>query len=99
MDGVAFLLAVLASWRIARMIIEDNGPFNIFGRFRDKIGVEGLPTPGSLADLMGCYYCLSMYTSIPFAAWLSNDIPSFFVYWLAVSAGAAGINVIMKRIE
>lgn len=96
---MSFILAVLGSWRLCRFIIEDAGPLNVFGWLRDKIGTEGIPRAGSLADLMGCYYCLSMYTSIPFAVWLATSIQEFLVYCLAISAGVAGINVIMKRIE
>lgn len=93
-----FIIASLASWRIARFIIEDNGPWNLFGKFRDKFGTEGIAKPGSFADLIGCYYCLGLYTSVPFAIALGNNLWEMLAYLFALSAAVVIVNIVIKRI-
>jgi len=48
-----FLLSTLAIWRIGHMILDENGPFNIFGKlanYTDKLKYKdgGLKQPVSL---------------------------------------------------
>jgi hypothetical protein len=54
---VWLLLTVLAVWRVTALIAYESGPFGFFVKFR-----RGLVKVG-LARLVGCFYCLSVWTS------------------------------------
>ena len=52
MTVLVFVMAGLATYRLARFSIKDDGPFNVFGRWRALCGVvDGVePKAGSMAD-------------------------------------------------
>ena len=53
-----FILPVVA-WRITHLLIEEDGPFNIFYRFRTF-------TNGTkfLKEIFTCFYCLSVWVGL-----------------------------------
>lgn len=77
-----FLLAVLAIWRITHLLGKEDGPFDIIYLLRKKAGT------GFLGKLMDCFYCLSIWVSLPFGIWLGNNLWYMLLYWLALSGGA-----------
>lgn len=77
-----FLLSVLAVWRISHLLSQEDGPFDLVVRFRKLFG------QGFFGNLLDCFYCLSMWVSIPFAVWLGGDWKEGVACWLALSGGA-----------
>lgn len=54
---VWLLLTVLAVWRLTALVAYEDGPFGVFMAVR-----RGLVRIG-LGRLVGCFYCLSIWTS------------------------------------
>ena len=77
-----FLLCLLAVWRISHLLSQEDGPFDLVIKFRKLFG------QGFFGNLLDCFYCLSMWVSIPFAVWLAADWKEGVVTWLALSGGA-----------
>ena len=82
-DWLAFVLAVLATWRISYMIAREDGPFDIFSIIRDKVGQEKWYGRG-----LHCVLCISFWLSLPAA--LIAGMP-----WLIGWFGVAGAIVII----
>lgn len=66
------LLAILAVFRLARMIAYEFGPLMVFEKFRGYMAsrAAGKTTGGwawSFAELVSCPYCLGLWLSIPAA--------------------------------
>ena len=82
----AFLVAVLATWRISHLIVKEDGPFDVVLRARARAGTS------VLGRLMDCPYCVSVWAALPLAGWLARrgGLPAADVVpvWLAISAGA-----------
>ena len=76
------VLAILATWRVSHLVAHEDGPFDIVARCRIAAGT------GGLGRLMDCPWCLSLWFSVPFAAWLASDWAHGFTLWLAISGGA-----------
>lgn len=76
----------LAVWRVTHMLHFENGPWNWFGRLRTAVA-RLLRT-----DLFDCFYCLSLWTALPFAILLSRGVREGVVFWLALSGGAIVIE-------
>lgn len=110
-DVFTDILIVLASWRLTSLFAREDGPFNIFARFRHFIGVrymEGVPVGMNfIAKAITCPWCFSVWVALPFAAmrmlYLSNDsilltgMIYFFLYWFAYSTAIIITDgVIMK---
>lgn len=65
-------LAALASWRLAYMLTCELGPWDVFKRMRDKLGVPYLREDGwpitNAGRLFSCIKCMSVWTSALFGA-------------------------------
>ena len=64
---VSMLVLILACWRLTSLLVQENGPFKIFAKFRHLIGVKivkGSSTPygtNVVAEMMSCLWCCSMW--------------------------------------
>lgn len=90
------LIAALATWRLTYMLHEEDGPFHIFTKMRNyfiKMDGDKWKNPESFyAQLFACFKCLSVWVSVPFAAYVANDLWQFPIYILGFSAVAIFLN-------
>ena len=82
-----FGLGVLAVWRITHLLHVEHGPWGLIARGRANAARLGL------RELVGCFYCLSLWTAAPAAWWLASSWPARLVTWLGLSAGAILLEV------
>lgn len=76
------VLGILAVWRIVHLLNAEDGPWDLLARLRHLAG------SGSWADLLDCFYCLSLWMAAPFAYWLGEDWKDRLLLWPALSGGA-----------
>lgn len=81
-----FFLAALATWRLAFLLVREDGPWRVFARARQMLG------SGFWGELFGCVKCLGMWISIPFAFFVKGDWLELVVIWLALSGVTALID-------
>ncbi|MBS1523379.1 MAG: hypothetical protein JST50_20430 [Bacteroidetes bacterium] len=77
-----FTLCTLAVWRIAHLLSQEDGPFDIVIKFRKLFGY------GFFGTLLDCFYCLSLWVAVPFAALLCDNWLQGIITWLALSGAA-----------
>jgi hypothetical protein len=82
-----FLLAALATWWCAFLLVREDGPGYIFARLRSKLG------NGFLGQLLGCVKCVGMWVSIPFAFFVRGNWIELVVIWLAL----AGVTTLIDE--
>ena len=85
-----FLLAALATWRLAFLFAREDGPGRIFTRLREKLGA------GFLGELFKCVKCLGVWIAIPLAFFVGGDWVELVVIWLALSGVTALIDELTK---
>lgn len=62
-----------ATWRLAHLIMWEDGPYAILRKARERIGVthddDGTPISyqGEAANLVSCMYCLSVWVGVVMA--------------------------------
>jgi hypothetical protein len=78
----SFLVVVLAVWRITHLLWAEDGPGDIFVRLRRLAG------SGFFGRLLDCFYCLSLWVSIPFAWALGGTWVDRALLWFSLSGGA-----------
>lgn len=95
-----FIIAGLATYRLALMFNAESGPGDIFGRFRTAIGVkydENSHPYGTnwLSEGVLCFYCLSVWMATLITLWLllwdafnRVDIALWTLVPFALSSGA-----------
>src|SRR5437016_6969132 len=81
-----FLVAALATWRLAFLLAREGGPWNLFARLR--MSVEGLT-----GDLLKCVKCVGLWMAIPFAFFVRGDWTELVVVWL----GLAGVTALIDE--
>lgn len=63
----------LASWRLASLLVDEEGPGHVFARLRAAVGIPAGPgeLPDSLlAGILSCVWCASVWVAPVF--WLAS---------------------------
>lgn len=76
------VLAALATWRLAHLLAEEDGPGNGVVRLRAWLG------DSALGRAMDCFYCLSLWVAAPLALLVTRDLIGFVLAWLGCSGAA-----------
>jgi len=87
----AFILGALAVWRIAHLLHAEDGPGRLLARLRKLAG------SGFWGELLDCFYCLSLWVAIPFAAFLGERWTERLLLWPALSGAAILIERATSR--
>ena len=87
------VLGVLVTWRITHLFSTESGPWDVLGKFRRFAGT------GMFAELLSCFYCLSIWIATPFACLLADGWRHRLLLWPALSAGAILLERITFRSE
>lgn len=88
MDSIyfRFLIAALATWRVAFLLVREEGPWGILSALRNKGG------KGFLGKLLNCVKCTGMWIAIPFAFFVNGNWLELVVIWLALAGVTALID-------
>lgn len=81
-DWMGFAISGLAVWRVCHLVSMEDGPWN--GLLKLRTGLARL----GLSRLVGCFKCLSIWISLPFALLLTRELPEALVIWLGLSGAA-----------
>ncbi len=92
-EWLRLTLAVLATWRLSRLVAFEDGPWDVVARARRLAG------DGMLGHLMDCPYCLSLWFAAPLALALDTTLPGWVLAWLGVSGGASLVEKVVSRGE
>ncbi len=95
MDGYGpigrFVLSALAVWRVTHLLAEEDGPWNMVARMRGALG------DGFWGRLMDCFYCLSLWFSLPISIWLASGWMGMLLHWQALSGAACLLEKATNR--
>jgi len=87
-DFYRLLLGILCVWRVTHLFGAEDGPWDVIVRLRRAAGA------GFAGRLLDCFYCLSLWVSIPVAWVIGKGYVERVLMWLAFSAGA----IVMERL-
>jgi hypothetical protein len=72
----------LGVWRITHLLEAETGPWYLLDRLRQRVAA------GFWGSLLGCFYCLSLWVSVPFTLFLVGEWRERLLMGSALSAGA-----------
>ena len=82
MSWLDFVILGLSAWRMASLLVDERGPFDICSRIRDFFVGEG--EIRGIGLLFTCIWCMGVWTAgISYAVWTVSPVP---IIILAVSA-------------
>ena len=85
------IIEVLCVWRVTHLMHCENGPWEVLSGFRDLVERIGA------GNLIGCFYCFSLWVAFPFAYMTGENWKEILLLWPALSAGAIMLEQIHKR--
>ena len=94
MNVLQLFVMGMACWRLTSLLIAEKGPYNIFQRLREKLGIthyeDGKPCayPDKfVCELFSCVWCLSVWISAGFVVSyiFLPQITFYFSLWLSLS--------------
>lgn len=107
---INYLIHALAAWRLASLLVNEDGPGAVFARLRHKAGVrsvvtrdgQGNPTASRaaltpVAEGLTCVWCVSVWTAALLALPLAPVRTMRLV--LAASAGAIVAHEALERMR
>jgi hypothetical protein len=98
---ILLILGGFACYRLAELIVYDDGPFDLIYDFRRLIirwgnGKSSKTLPGSLVLLIGCPYCVGVWCGI--IVGLMLVFPSFIGNIFITIFGLAGIQSLLTGV-
>jgi hypothetical protein len=85
------LVTALCVWRLTHLVTAEDGPWRVITRLR-QVASRALP-----AGLLDCFYCASLWVSIPLAVAFATGWREQLVLALTGSAGAILLDRVSTR--
>lgn len=99
-----YLILALATWRLASFLVHEDGPFEIFARFRSVVGVQYAPDGLAIgtnwfAKGVSCVWCLTVWIAFVWAIayWLWEPV-TWVALPFALSAGAIMVEEFLNDV-
>jgi len=77
------VVCALAVWRITHLLVAEDGPWDLIVKLRVVLGES------VAGRAMDCFYCASVWVSVPFAFVVASHWPDRGLGWLALSGAAS----------
>jgi hypothetical protein len=101
-----YLILALATWRLASLLASEDGPFAVFERIRQAVGVAyddyGNPvSKNEPAKAIVCIWCISIWLAVAlaFLYWLASSLAIWCALPFALSVGAILIDEIIDGLR
>lgn len=106
MQALDIVILMLATWRLSSLLVdpEDDGPWEVFGKFRHLLGVRHDKASGLffgknvMAQALLCIFCTSVWIGLAIAI-LYISYPSIVVMASLPFALSAGAIVLERMIN
>lgn len=91
MNALLIVLAALATWRAARAVALEDGPFDLFTRLQDRAGQTHWVGRG-----LRCVLCVAVWLALPAALLVGvPDWRALLLLWGGIAGGAALIHKVV----
>lgn len=88
--ALRFAVASLATWRVAHLVVEEDGPFDLVVRLRQRAG------DGALGALLDCFFCSSVWAGAACAPAVARRRRELPLAALALSGAACLLERVTK---
>ena len=99
MTYLDILVGGVATWRLTRMFLTENGPYRVFRRIRERFGVvyvddESLEVSSFKYEITMCMWCMSVWVGLALTL-LQRFVPGG--RWFLLPFIYSAINVLVGR--
>lgn len=106
MSLASFLIFSLATWRLASLLTGEDGPFLMFRKLRERVGIEHdddgnvYAVPDTfLAGVLSCVWCCSIWVALGWILYwlLLPNLAELCAIPFAISAGAIVVERLANK--
>lgn len=93
-----YLILALATWRLSNLLVNEDGPADMFLYLRSFVGVREFADeqPNAVAGAFTCIWCMSVWVGALFGmGWLTWGEP---VMWLALPLALSAVAIVMDKV-
>lgn len=92
-----YLILAMATWRLSSLLVNEDGPADIFKHLRAFVGVQDADEqPHALAGAFVCIWCMSVWTGALLGlAWLAWPAQTM---WAALPLALSAAAIAMDRV-
>lgn len=91
---ISFTLCTFAVYRVAYMLAYEDGPFDLFSRWREFVGQKDWIGRG-----FHCPLCMSWWLSAIAGLYLAKlDVQLVLLYWFAIAGATLLLHKVIKRL-
>lgn len=102
---LSFIVAILATYRMAHLLPDDDGPFYVFKRIRSGIYSKVIAENDEwgfwamINDGINCAYCCGLYAAIIAGALVTwnNFYGNLFLLIMAIAGGQSVLQAVTKE--
>jgi hypothetical protein len=87
------VLGILCVWRVTHLLNAEDGPWDLLVRLRRSVG------NGFGGGLLDCFYCLSLWVSVPVTLLVGQVWKERLLLWPALSGAACLLERVTARPE
>ena len=91
--AVRLAAGALATWRVAHLLVREDGPGDVVVRVRERIGEHWV------GDLLDCFNCTSVWVGAAIAPMATRRRPGIVVTALAMSGAACLLDQRLRTDE
>lgn len=104
MNPLTILVLAAATWRISSFLVNEDGPFFVFERLRERFGIHYQYINGKeikvvplnfMAQLLDCVWCASMYIGTGWTI-LFVTFPNLAL-WFALPFALSAFSVVVEE--
>lgn len=87
------LLIGLAGWRVAHLLVVEDGPFDIFEKIRQMVGIKSGEIDSFFGLLLSCMFCTTVWTCIfMYGLWLLSPTAVIVIAAMSIALMAEALN-------
>lgn len=103
MYGFDAVVLALAVWRLSSLFVYERGPFDVFQRVRERVGIQHddagmvIATPETLlGGVLGCLWCISVWIGLIVA--LTAYFWPVLAFWLALPLALSAAAILVDKV-
>lgn len=93
-----YLILALATWRLSNLLVNEDGPGNMFAYLRAFVGVQEFADdqPNAVAGAFACIWCMSVWVGALFGVgWL---VWGDAIMWGALPLALSAVAIAMDKV-
>lgn len=92
----------LVTWRLTSMLTKESGPYDIFGRLRDAVGIHydelSNCVGGPVSGMLCCFWCTSVWIAVILMTIVGVQVHFSVQHIVALALAISTVAIIITKV-